>query len=108
MIYELRYYEVTPGKLPALNDRFANHTTRIFPKHGIKVIGFWTEIIGASNVLVYMLGFNDLGHREKAWASFQADPEWQKVRAESEKDGVPLVARIRNVILQPTAYSPMK
>lgn len=108
MIYELRYYEVAPGKMQALNDRFANHTTKIFPRHGIKVIGFWTEMIGTSNELVYMLAFDDLGHREKAWASFQADQEWQRVRAESERDTGPLVTRIRNVILQPTAYSPMK
>jgi hypothetical protein len=107
MIYELRIYETVPGRLPALNARFANHTLGFFKKHGIHVVGFWTEDIGTSNQLVYMLGFDCLADREKKWTAFQADPEWNKVRAESEKDG-PINARVRNRILRPTNYSPMQ
>ena len=107
MIYELRIYEPPVGKMPALNDRFANITIGYFEKHGMKVVGFWTEVVGVSNRLTYMLGFDDLAHREKAWASFIADPERQKAFAETEKDG-PLVARVENKILRPTPYSPMQ
>lgn len=42
MIYELRFYEVVPGKLSAVNTRFADHTIGVFQKHRIKVVGFWT------------------------------------------------------------------
>lgn len=107
MIYELRIYETVPGRLPALNARFANHTLGFFKKHGIHVVGFWTEDIGTGNQLVYMLGFDSLADREKKWAAFQADPVWNKVRADSEKDG-PINARVRNMILRPTNYSPMQ
>jgi hypothetical protein len=107
MIYELRTYETVPGRLPALNERFAKHTCGFFRKHGICVVGFWTEEIGTINQLVYMLGFDSLSDREKKWAAFQADPGWLKVRAESEKDG-PINARVRNVLLRPTSYSPMQ
>jgi hypothetical protein len=107
MIYELRIYESVPGKLPALNDRFAKHTLGFFKKHGIHVVGFWTEDIGTSNQLVYMLGFDSLADREKKWTAFQADPGWNQVRAESEKNG-PINARVRNMILRPTNYSPMQ
>jgi len=107
MIYELRIYETVPGRLPDLNARFANHTLGFFKKHGIHVVGFWTEDIGTSNQLVYMLGFDSLADREKKWTAFQADPGWNKVRAESEKDG-PINARVRNRILRPTNYSPMQ
>jgi hypothetical protein len=107
MIYELRIYETVPGKLPALNDRFAKHTLGFFKKHGIHVVGFWTEDIGTSNQLVYMLGFESLADREKKWTAFQADPGWHQVRAESEKNG-PINARVRNMILRPTSYSPMQ
>ena len=41
MIYELRTYQVVPGKMQNLNDRFANITVPLFEKHGMKVIGFW-------------------------------------------------------------------
>ena len=52
-----------------------------------------------------MLGYPSLGEREKSWAAFQTDPNWQQARAESEKKG-PLVAKTYNRILRPTAYSP--
>jgi hypothetical protein len=54
-----------------------------------------------------MLGYQDLADRERAWAAFGADPEWQAARQESEGEG-PLTAKISNVILRPTAFSPMK
>ena len=78
-----------PGKLPALHDRFANHTMQLFKKHGIDNVAYWTEDIGTSNRLVYMLGYPGFDV-EKGWTAFQADPAWQQARAESEKNG-PLV-----------------
>lgn len=107
MIYELRVYEVMPGKMGALNKRFAEITHGYFQKYGIKEIGYWTAMIGTSGELTYMLAYPDLAAREKAWAAFGADPERLKAFAETEKDG-PLVARIRSSILQATNYSPLK
>ena len=107
MIYELRIYEAAPGKLPDLNARFANHTLGFFDRHGIKVVGFWTEEVGTSSNLVYILGYDDWADREKKWGAFMADPDWHKVKAETEKNG-PLVDRLHNKLLRPTAYSPMK
>jgi hypothetical protein len=107
MIYELRIYDAMPGKLPALNDRFAKITMGYFEKHGIKQIGYWTDVIGISGRLTYIVAFEDLAAREKAWASFAADEERVRAFAETEKDG-PLVARVENKIMRPTAYSPMQ
>jgi hypothetical protein len=104
-VYELRVYDAMPGKLPALHDRFANHTMQLFKKHGMDNVAYWTEDIGTSNRLVYMLGYPDLGAREKSWNAFQADPAWQQARAESEKNG-PLVRVSRHTILRLTPYSP--
>ena len=107
MIYELRIYEVMPGRMNDLQKRQAEITHKYFQKHGIQEVGYWTAIIGTSNELIYMLSFPDLAAREKAWAAFGADQERQKLFAETERNG-PLVARIRSSILQPTYYSPMK
>jgi NIPSNAP len=104
-VQELRLYDAIPGKLPALHERFANHTMRLFTKHGIENIAYWTEDVGTSNRLVYMLGYPNLGARETSWAAFMADPDWQKARTESEKDG-PLVRVSRHSILRLTSYSP--
>lgn len=107
MIYELRVYEVVPGRMPALHARFQNHTMGFFRKHGIKVIGFWEAVIGTSNCLNYLLAFDNLAHRERVWTAFVSDPDWQRVREESQRDGQ-IVARIRNEIWQPTPYSPLQ
>ena len=104
-VQEWRIYEAMAGRLPDLHNRFANHTLRLFEKHGMANIGYWTEVFGTSNRLVYMLGYPSLGDREKSWAAFQADPDWQRARAESEKNGT-LVMKTYSRILRPTAYSP--
>ncbi len=109
LIYEWRIYEAYPGRLEALNERFSKITLKYFEKHSIKVIGFWTAIVGTSNILYYMIAFDDLAHREKAWNAFSTDPEWIKARRETEeKSGGPLTERIVNMILKPTDYSPLK
>ena len=107
MIYELRVYEAAPGRLPDLNARFAEHTLGFFARHGIKVVGFWTEEVGTSNNLVYILGFESWADREKKWSAFIADPDWHKVKVDTEKNGL-LVNKVHNKLLRPTAYSPMK
>ena len=106
-LYEWRIYEVVPGKMGALNDRFQSITLKFFEKHGIKVVGFWEAVVGTTNVLYYMLAWESMAHREKVWTAFQSDQAWVKARNETERDG-PLVTRVTNMLLRPTSYSPMK
>ena len=108
MIYELRVYRCVPGRLPALLNRFATVTLKIWEKHGIKQAGFWTTLIGESNQeLTYFLAWESLADREKKWAAFQSDPAWIAARAETEKDG-PIVANVAVQLLTPTAFSSVK
>jgi NIPSNAP len=108
MIYEMRVYRCVPGRLPALLNRFANTTLKLWDKHGIKQAGFWTTLIGDSNrELVYMLAWESLADRERKWNAFMSDQTWISARAESEKDG-PILENISNQILQPTAFSAVK
>ena len=104
-VQELRVYDAVPGKLPALHDRFANHTISLFEKHGMEIGAFWTEVTATPNQLVYMLGYPSLADREKSWAAFLADADWWSTYRESEKDG-PVVVRTNSRILRPTGYSP--
>jgi hypothetical protein len=105
MLYEARIYMTVPGRLPALHDRFANHTLGFFKKHGIGVFGFWTDDIGASNRLTYILTFDSMADREKKWSAFQADPGWQQVRTQTEASG-PIVDHVLNTFMRLTPYSP--
>ncbi len=108
MIYEYRVYEAMPGRLQDVIARFRNHTVKLFEKHGIKNIGYWTSEVGeASDRLIYIVAFESVEQRQKAWASFRNDPEWQRVRAESEKNGL-INRRVFNTLLNPTDFSPLQ
>lgn len=107
-VIELRIYTTLPGRLPNLLARFENHTTKIWERHGIKQVGFFTTLVGPkSNDLTYMLQWDSMAEREEKWTKFMADEEWIKVRAESEKDG-PINENVYSSFLTPTAFSALK
>ena len=108
MIYELRIYRCVPGRKPALLSRFENETLRIWEKHGIRQVGFWTTLIGqSSQEITYMLAWDSMAEREKRWGAFLADPEWDAVVGKTEKDGQ-LVETISSQLLAPAAFSAAK
>jgi hypothetical protein len=108
MLYEQRIYTCLPGRLPALNRRFETVTLKLWEKHAIRPVGFWTTLVGENaNDLTYLLAWESMAERERKWSAFGSDPDWLKARAESERDG-PILARIRNQFLAPTAYSALK
>ncbi len=108
-VYELRVYHANPGKLDALHARFRDHTCKLFKKHGMEVVGFWTptEGDGAKNTLYYILAFPSVEAQKKSWQEFRSDPEWIKVKADSEKVGV-LVNKVDSTNLKATDYSPLR
>ena len=108
-VYELRTYTAAEGKLANVNARFRDHTQAIFAKHNMKSVGYWTPLEGptAQTTLIYILEHPSREEARKNWAAFSADPEWQKVKTESEKDGR-IVTKVESVFLVPTDYSPLK
>jgi hypothetical protein len=108
-VFELRTYYAAPGKMKALHARFRDHTCKLFKKHGMTLIGFWTPAAAkeADKKLIYMLAFPSRKEAEKSWKAFREDPEWKKVKDDSEKDGK-LVDKLESVYMNPTDYSPMK
>jgi hypothetical protein len=108
-VFELRIYHAAPGKMKALHERFRNHTCKLFKKHGMELIAFWSpqDPKDAEQRLIYVLAYPSKEAAEASWKAFRSDPEWLKVRDESEKDGK-LVAKIESVYMDPTDYSAMK
>ena len=41
-VFELRIYTAPEGKLDNLRARFRDHTMRVFERHGMTNIGYWT------------------------------------------------------------------
>lgn len=103
MIYELRTYTTAAGRLPALHHRFRDHTLRLFEKHGITNVIYWTPT-NKKNTLVYLIAHQSPQDAEKSWATFRDDPQWQKVFKESRQDGK-IVTKVDRQYLAPTDYS---
>jgi NIPSNAP protein len=108
-VFEIRTYTTPPGKLEALKSRFRDHTITIFNKYDMKSVGYWVpqDAPLKDNTLIYILSHESREAAAKSWASFRADPDWVKAKAESEKDG-PLTTKVESVFADPTDFSAIK
>lgn len=111
-LYELRIYTTNDGKLPALHARFRDHTMRLFQKHGMENIVYWSVAEAArgeeeirSNQLVYIIAHKSEAAREASWNAFRNDPQWQRVAAESARDGKILAESPRSILMKATDFS---
>lgn len=108
-VFEMRTYTTNDGKLDELHSRFRDHTNKLFEKHGMDLVGYWTPAEGpeAGSTLVYILAYPSREAREKSWKAFLADPVWQAAYKASTAGGR-LVKKIDSKFLNPTDYSPIK
>lgn len=107
-VFELRIYTSPEGKLPALLARFRDHTCKLFEKHGMVNVAYWTpadEKDGASNKIVYLLAHASRDAAKASWTAFLADPAWHAPRDASEANGK-IVSKVESIFLAPTDYSP--
>jgi uncharacterized protein (DUF1330 family) len=108
-VYELRIYSCNPGKRPALEERFRDHTMRIFEKHGMKSLAYWTPLTEpvAETTLIYILEHASRDAAKASWEAFRADPEWKQIAAASEqKHGKILTGPPKSIYMTKTDYSP--
>jgi hypothetical protein len=107
-VYELRTYTTLPGRLPALHKRFAEHTLKLFEKHGMRNEMYWipTDAERKDNTLIYVVSHDSQEAADRSWKAFIADPEWIAVRDASEKDGKILAKPPERVYMTLTDYSP--
>jgi len=108
-IFEIRTYTTNEGKLDALLARFRDHTITIFNRHNMTSIGYWVpeDAPLSKNTLTYILAHPSREEAKKNWAAFGNDPEWKKVKAESEADGA-IVINVVSVYADATDFSPLK
>ena len=111
LVYELRTYTTEEGRLPALHARFKDHTIRLFEKHGMKNVLYFTPVDSdgksVDNKLVYLLAHKSQAAAKASFDAFRQDPEWIAARDASEKDGK-IVAKLESQFLNLTEYSPGK
>jgi hypothetical protein len=91
--YEMRTYYPMPGKYEAIIDRFRRYTTKLFEKHGMQNIGYWTPTDPTRRELTYILAYPNRAARDSSWKAFRDDPDWKAVVKKTEADGK-LVERV--------------
>jgi hypothetical protein len=108
-VFELRTYTANEGKLSDLNARFRNHTLKLFEKHGMTNVGYWSpqDSPHRENSLIYVISHESREAAKKNWDAFRADPDWTKVQKESESNGK-LVAKVDSIFMDATDYSPIQ
>ena len=106
-VYELRVYHAASGKVPELLARFREHTTKLFERHGMKNVAYWTPLDEPqkSNTLIYILQHSSRDAAVASWKAFQDDPEWISVRDKSEANGK-LVEKVDSTFMVLTDFSP--
>ena len=106
-VFEMRTYTAPDAeKFAMLQARFRDHTTKLFTKHGMTNVGYWTPV-DTPNTLVYILAYPSMEEAKKSWAAFRGDAEWQAVVEKTKQAGLTGV-KVESKYLQPTDYSPMK
>ena len=108
-VFEIRTYHTFPGRLDALHKRFREHTMKVFEKHGMTNVAYWTfeDSPAREATLIYVISHASRGQAKKNWAEFGSDPEWKQIAADSEKDGK-IVEKVDSVFVDATDYSPLK
>jgi len=106
-VFELRVYHAAPGKLSELEARFCDHTVKLFERHGITNVAYWTPVDEPekSKTLIYILQHPSREAAAANWKSFQDDPEWKSVKEKSEANGK-LVESIDSTYMALTDFSP--
>jgi hypothetical protein len=104
MIVEQRTYTLHPGKVPLYLEIYQRDVYELQVRTLGNMVGYFTTEIGTLNQIVHMWAYEDLEDRRKRRATLFADPQWT---AFLEKI-LPLIVEMKNQILIPTAFSPIR
>lgn len=109
-VFELRtYHSPTARQWKLLHERFAGPEIRIFHRTGVHPLFYTSTVFGPMRPnLTYLIPFDNLAAREKAWTAFGADPEWIKVRAESIARGGQISSVSQISLYRAASYSPIR
>jgi hypothetical protein len=109
-IFELRTYESNNIRSLARKIRmFDEGEIAIFRKVGMIPV-FFGEALAGRNLpqLTYMLAYDDMAARDKAWAAFGSNPDWAKLKNEPGASDGEIVSNISNAILRPLPFSSIR
>lgn len=109
-IFELRVYHAVPGRLPALESRFRDTTSKLLAKHDLNVVGYWVpqDAPAWDNTFLWIVAHASREQAKKNWDAMRADPDFQELIRENSEPASKLVEKIDVTYMRPTDFSPMK
>jgi hypothetical protein len=107
-IFELRIYHALPGKLPALESRFRNTTSKLLAKHNLKIVGYWVPegTPDWNNTFIFLMAHSSREEAKKNWDAMRGDPEFQEMMKSEQVDK--LVEKLDVTYMRPADFSQMK
>ena len=104
MIVEERNYTFSPVDLAPFLELYGREGVQIHMRLLGHLIGYFSTEVGENlSEVVHLWGFADMAERSLRRQTLWRDPEWLAFAARS-----PVPIRMRNRILAPTAFSPLR
>jgi hypothetical protein len=106
-IFQLRTYE-SPSEVTGKKkiEMFQKGESEAFKNAGANPVFFAETLIGAKRPnLTYMLAFDDVAAKDKAWGQFRNEPGFKSMISLPEYSDKQIIRAITNTIVTPTAYS---
>ena len=105
-VFELRVYHALPGKLPVLESRFCDKTSKILARHNLNVLGYWVAEEPSANSFIWIVASSSREEEKKNWDAFFADPEFQDVIKAEQAEKT--VEKVDATHMRPTDFSMIK
>jgi hypothetical protein len=109
-VFELRTYE-SKNMFSLRNkiDMFNQEEIKIFRDCGFAPVFFGEAVFGTRMPkLTYLVGFDNMAARDKAWDTFRANPDWARIRNKPGWTDPEAVTNIHGSFIRPTNYSQVR
>ena len=109
-VFEMHVYHAVPGKLPALESKFRDTTSKLLAKHDLKIVGYWVPQGNPAwdNTFIFIVAHSSRDEAKKNWDAMRADPDFQELVRENSDPATKLVEKIDVIYMRPTDFSPMR
>src|SRR5579864_2048645 len=109
-VFEMHVYHAVPGKLPALESKFRDTTSKLLAKHDLKIVGYWVPegTPAWDNTFIFIVAHSSPEEAKKNWDAMRADPDFQELIRENSDPATKFVEKIDVIYMRPTDFSPMK
>ncbi len=105
-VFELRVYHAVPGKLPVMESRFRDKTSKILARHNLNVVGYWVTEDGSDNSFIFLLAHESREEAKRNWDAMRVDPEFQEIFKSEQAEKTLATADV--MYMRPTDFSPLK